>query len=191
MKYETWAYYPESETWKQIDFSESPEFSDFIETPLGSIAIIAGKAYIHQISFVSDHSDHSRSEKTHATQIKNLSNQVCTLAHHQLREYFSGTRTRFSLPLYIHGTPFQCLVWRTLATVPYGTTRSYKELAQLSGNPRAARAIGTVMHNNPLGIVLPCHRIIGANGELVGYYGGLHFKAWLLEHESRHCARSV
>ncbi|HRS66981.1 MAG TPA: methylated-DNA--[protein]-cysteine S-methyltransferase, partial [Spirochaetia bacterium] len=168
MKHETWVYYPDSREWKQIDFSDDPAFSDFVETPLGTIEVVAGKEFIHHISFVSDHSGHSRSDKTHATQTKNLSNQVCTLAHHQFTEYFSGTRTRFSLPLYIHGTPFQCLVWRTLATVPYGNTRSYKELAQMSGNPRAARAIGTVMHNNPIGIVLPCHRIIGANGELVG-----------------------
>lgn len=179
MKQEQWVYHPDSGTWKQIDSSEVPCFAAFLETPLGTLSIQSGERFIHRITISLEQTDGERTCTT-------LLPEPLIVAKQQLKEYFEGNRTHFLLPLFIQGTPFQCKVWRMLAAVPYGTTQSYKVLAQVSGYPHAARAIGTVMHDNPLGIVLPCHRIIGSNGKLIGYRGGLHSKAWLLEHESKH-----
>ena len=101
----------------------------------------------------------------------------------QLDEYFAGTRTRFDLPLRLHGTPFQVEVWEQLRRIPYGETISYGELARRVGNANASRAVGLANGQNPLPIVVPCHRVIGANGKLTGYGGGLPIKARLLELE--------
>jgi methylated-DNA-[protein]-cysteine S-methyltransferase len=101
----------------------------------------------------------------------------------QLNEYFAGRRHDFELPLRLTGTPFRLSVWRALAAIPYAATRSYGELAAAIGRPRAARAVGLANGRNPFAIVLPCHRVIGSSGALVGYGGGLERKAWLLEHE--------
>jgi methylated-DNA-[protein]-cysteine S-methyltransferase len=101
----------------------------------------------------------------------------------ELDEYFEGRRTEFDLPIDLRVAPFHAEVLRELALVPYGRTATYGELARKVGRPRAARAVGTVMHNNPIPIVLPCHRIVGANGSLTGYGGGLHVKRALLELE--------
>jgi methylated-DNA-[protein]-cysteine S-methyltransferase len=104
---------------------------------------------------------------------------------HQLTGYFAGERRRFDLPLDLVGTPFQLQAWRALAAVPYGTTVSYGEQARRLGRPAAARAIGAANGRNPVPILLPCHRIVGADRSLVGFGGGLDRKAWLLEHEAR------
>ena len=101
----------------------------------------------------------------------------------ELDEYFDGSRTSFDLPLDLRVAPFHAEVLRELALVPYGRTSTYGTLAAKVGRPRAARAVGTVMHNNPIPIVLPCHRIVGANGSLTGYAGGLDVKRRLLELE--------
>jgi methylated-DNA-[protein]-cysteine S-methyltransferase len=103
----------------------------------------------------------------------------------QLREYFSGRRTEFDLPLAPEGTDFQRRVWRQLQGIPYGKTISYGELAKRVGNPKASRAVGGANGCNPLPIVIPCHRVIGANGKLTGFGGGLPIKQALLELESR------
>ncbi|HEV7992789.1 MAG TPA: methylated-DNA--[protein]-cysteine S-methyltransferase [Gemmatimonadaceae bacterium] len=104
-------------------------------------------------------------------------------ARSQLDEYFAGTRTRFALPLAPRGTPFQQRVWAALAEIPFGRTISYLELAHIVGDARAVRAVGGANGKNPLPIVLPCHRVIGANGSLTGFGGGIERKRWLLEHE--------
>ncbi len=101
----------------------------------------------------------------------------------QLDEYFAGKRRDFDLPLAPEGTAFQQRVWRELLTIPYGDTWSYGELARAIGRPAAARAVGAANGKNPIAIIVPCHRVIGANGTLVGYGGGLPVKTWLLEHE--------
>ena len=103
----------------------------------------------------------------------------------QLDEYFAGTRTAFDLPLDLQGTPFQLAAWQALAAIPYGETRTYGEQADTIGRPSAVRAIGAANGRNPVSIVLPCHRVIGSNGSLVGFGGGLEVKAALLEFESR------
>jgi methylated-DNA-[protein]-cysteine S-methyltransferase len=103
----------------------------------------------------------------------------------QLREYFSGRRREFDLPLEPSGTAFQKSVWRRLQEIPYGATISYGELARRVGNPKASRAVGAANGKNPLPIVVPCHRVIGANGKLVGFGGGLPIKHALLELETK------
>jgi methylated-DNA-[protein]-cysteine S-methyltransferase len=101
----------------------------------------------------------------------------------QLERYFAGELTRFDVPLRLDGTPFQRTVWSELVAIAHGTTLSYRELAVRIGNPRAVRAVGAANGKNPVSIIVPCHRVVGADGELVGYGGGLDCKRWLLEHE--------
>jgi methylated-DNA-[protein]-cysteine S-methyltransferase len=104
-------------------------------------------------------------------------------AAEQIEEYLNGKRKKFSLPLAMHGTPFQMDVWQALQTIPYGETRSYKEIAELVHRPKAVRAVGMANHRNPISIIVPCHRVIGHNGSLTGYGGGLPLKKYLLELE--------
>ena len=104
----------------------------------------------------------------------------------QLGEYFSGTRREFDLPLRLKGTPFQERVWHSLLDIRYGETWSYGELARRIGNPNASRAVGLANGRNPISILVPCHRVIGADGSLTGYGGGLDRKRWLLSHEGLH-----
>jgi methylated-DNA-[protein]-cysteine S-methyltransferase len=106
-------------------------------------------------------------------------------AARQLAEYFAGRRTVFDLPLAPHGTEFQRCVWQALLGIPYGATLSYGEQARRIGKPNASRAVGLANGRNPLSIVIPCHRVIGANGSLTGYGGGLPRKRWLLAHEGQ------
>ena len=108
---------------------------------------------------------------------------VLNAAAEQINEYFAGTRTRFALPLAPRGTPFQRDVWRALADIPFGETRSYAEIARAIGRPTATRAVGAANGRNPLSIVAPCHRVVGANGTLTGFAGGLAAKRFLLDHE--------
>ena len=104
----------------------------------------------------------------------------------QLTEYFEGKRTQFELPLDVEGTPFQKAVWNELQRIPYGETRSYGEIAKAVGRPGAARAVGMANHDNPIAVVIPCHRVVGRDGSLTGYAGGLHLKEQLLSIERRH-----
>lgn len=103
----------------------------------------------------------------------------------QLQEYMNGERKSFAFPYELHGTPFQKRVWNALCEIPYGETRTYGEIAKAVGNPKACRAVGMANHNNPIAIVVPCHRVIGANGKLTGYGGGLDMKEYLLELEKK------
>ena len=104
----------------------------------------------------------------------------------QLGEYFAGTRREFDLPLRMRGTEFQQRVWRELTVIPFGQTWSYGELAKRIDNPSASRAVGLANGRNPISIIVPCHRVIGADGSLTGYGGGLERKSWLLAHEGLH-----
>lgn len=109
----------------------------------------------------------------------------------QLREYFEGIRTQFDLKLNPEGTEFQKKVWEQLQTIPYGKTISYLELSQQLGDVKAIRAVANANGKNPLWIIVPCHRVIGSNGSLTGYAGGLQRKQWLLEHESPYKQQSL
>lgn len=114
----------------------------------------------------------------------NLSETILE-ASKQLMEYFNGQRKSFTLTLNPKGTEFQKRVWNALLEIPYGETRSYKEIAAILGNEKASRAVGMANHNNPIMCIIPCHRVIGSNGSLVGYAGGLDIKQILLEIEQR------
>lgn len=103
----------------------------------------------------------------------------------QLDEYFGGSRTEFDLPLKLVGSDFQQRVWNQLTQIPYGTTTNYGELAKRIDNPRGSRAVGLANGRNPISIIVPCHRVVGANGDLTGYGGGLVAKRWLLDFESQ------
>jgi methylated-DNA-[protein]-cysteine S-methyltransferase len=107
-----------------------------------------------------------------------------TVAREQLDAYFAGELSDFDLPLAPHGTPFQRRVWDELTRIPFGETISYSELARRLGDPKLVRAVGLANGRNPIAIVIPCHRVIGADGSLVGYGGGLDRKRWLLDHEA-------
>jgi len=142
-----------------------------MDTPIGTLTLVAGDAGLRRVQWGGD----DRAGGTHP---------ALEEAARQLREYFAGERREFDLPLDLEGTPFQRRAWLALAAIPYGTTRSYGEQARLLGVPRAARAVGAANGSNPLPIVLPCHRLIGADGSLVRYGGGLDVKRWLLDHEA-------
>ncbi|MFM2587784.1 methylated-DNA--[protein]-cysteine S-methyltransferase [Vibrio sp. TBV020] len=126
--------------------------------------------------------------ETQTTQPENLgeytkSDPILTNSINQLEEYFSGKRTTFDLPIAAQGTEFQKQVWHALTTIPYGQTWSYQDLADAIGNPKAVRAVGLANGKNPISIIVPCHRVIGKNGKLTGYAGGVERKAKLLELE--------
>lgn len=112
--------------------------------------------------------------------------ELLSMATIQLDEYFQGKRTTFSLPFKLTGTPFHLAVWKELQNIPYGQTTSYKEIAQKINKPKAYRAVGMANNKNPLPIIIPCHRVIGSNGKLIGYAGGLKLKNYLLELEKSH-----
>lgn len=114
------------------------------------------------------------------------SHPILVLAMAELNEYFAGLRKTFSVPLAPAGTDFQQAVWAALRTIPHGETWSYQQLADAINNPKAVRAVGLANGKNPISIIVPCHRVIGKNGQLTGYAGGIERKAWLLEHERRY-----
>lgn len=108
------------------------------------------------------------------------SDQILDQAEAELKEYFAGERKEFTVPVRLMGTEFQKKVWAALAEIPYGETATYGEIAARIGKPKACRAVGTANHHNPVPIIVPCHRVIGAGGSLTGYGGGLEVKAYLL-----------
>jgi AraC family transcriptional regulator of adaptative response/methylated-DNA-[protein]-cysteine methyltransferase len=108
----------------------------------------------------------------------------------QMKDYFEGSRTTFNLPLHLLGTPFQVSVWNGLQQIEYGYTRSYKSQSIFLGNEKAIRAVARANGENGIAIIVPCHRVIGENGDLTGYGGGIWRKKWLLEHEAKHSGRS-
>ncbi len=115
--------------------------------------------------------------------------EILKEAGRQLRAYLAGKLRKFTLPLAPSGTEFMLRVWKSLLTIPYGETRSYQEIAQSVGNKKASRAVGLANNRNPIPIIIPCHRVIGSNGKLIGYGGGLHLKSYLLELEKATLAK--
>jgi O-6-methylguanine DNA methyltransferase len=150
----------------------------FLETPIGTLLIAGDERAIRRIEFPRD----GTAGKPEAGWTESARGPVGD-AVRQLREYFSGKRTDFNLPLEPQGTAFQRGVWKRLEEIPYGETISYGELAKRVGNPKASRAVGAANGQNPIPIVIPCHRVIGANGKLTGFGGGLPTKEKLLELE--------
>jgi len=123
--------------------------------------------------------------------IQNATIDPLPAAARQLKEYFAGKRREFNLPLRMEGTEFQQRVWRELTKIPFGETRSYGQLAKRLNNPNGSRAVGLANGRNPIAIIVPCHRVIGADGSLTGFGGGLDRKEWLLTHEGQPVTREL
>jgi methylated-DNA-[protein]-cysteine S-methyltransferase len=153
---------------------------EYLDTPIGKLLIAGDSEAIWHIEFPKNGKPGQPE-----TDWKQSSRGPIAEALRQLREYFTGRRTGFDLPLKPEGTPFQENVWRHLQDIPYGETISYGELARRVGNPNASRAVGAANGCNPIPIVIPCHRVIGSNGKLVGFGGGLPIKEALLAHETK------
>jgi methylated-DNA-[protein]-cysteine S-methyltransferase len=156
---------------------EPPSFRAIYRAPIGEILLVAGEDGLRELRLPGPGADGDRPPAGAGTCVP-LEEAV-----EQLEAYFAGELTNFDLPLVMRGTAFQRRVWGALADIPYGRTESYGSVATRVGNPKASRAVGMANNKNPLPIVLPCHRVIGANGKLVGYGGGLWMKEWLLGHE--------
>ncbi|PWK78673.1 methylated-DNA-[protein]-cysteine S-methyltransferase [Mucilaginibacter oryzae] len=146
----------------------------YFKTPVGIARIIEEDGYITSISI-----------RDEAYEIEPAPTQLLQSAINQLNEYFAGTRREFSIPIKQPGSDFQQEVWNELTKIPYGTTITYTQQSNQMNNPLAIRAIAAANGRNNLWVVVPCHRVIGANGSLTGYAGGIWRKKWLLEHEAK------
>lgn len=151
------------------------EFYNIYKTKIGSILIKEENEKIVQIKIIKEEKE---------TLAKKQETALIKEAYLQIQEYLEQKRRKFTLPLLLKGTNFQMKVWQALRTIPYGETRSYEEIAKQIGNSKAARAVGMANHNNPILIVVPCHRVIGKNNKLVGFGAGLEVKQALLEIEN-------
>ena len=144
-----------------------------IPSPLGILTLCASEDGLFRVDF------EERSPAV-SVSVSDRAEWILTQASRELAEYFAGKRREFSVPLHPGGTPFQQKVWAALCRIPYGETRTYGEIARQIGAPKAARAVGMANHRNPLPLFIPCHRVVGASGELTGYAGGLDHKRFLL-----------
>lgn len=143
----------------------------YYQSPIGKLKLTAEGEYLTEIRF-------SETYEGNVT-----GHPVLDQAAAQLSEYFKGNRTEYDLPLKTEGTEFQQEVWDALLTIPYGTTLTYLELARKLGDENVIRAVGRANGQNPIPVIIPCHRVIGSNGKLTGYSGGIERKRWLLQHE--------
>ena len=150
-----------------------------LASPVGELKLVANGARLAAILWENDKPNRVRLGPMHEAP----DNPILVRAVQQLQEYFAGTRNRFDLELDFAGTDFQKKVWRALLTIPFGETRSYAQIARAIGSPTAFRAVGAANGRNPISIVAPCHRVIGTNGTLTGFAGGLAAKQYLLAHE--------
>lgn len=148
----------------------------FYDTPIGKIGIAEEDGALTQLTFRTELPAGAVLEET----------PLIAQCRQQLEEYFAGKRQSFDLPLCPKGTEFQKKVWAALCEIPYGETRTYGEIAAAVGNPKAARAVGMANNRNPISVLVPCHRVIGSGGKLVGYGGGLDKKRFLLDLEQKY-----
>ncbi|WP_448871549.1 methylated-DNA--[protein]-cysteine S-methyltransferase [Desulfobulbus propionicus] len=156
-------------------------FQASLTTPFGMFTLVADEMGLCALHLPSEQGAGAMDTRTVAP----ADHPLLAEAGRQLQAYLQGRLLEFNLPLSIHGTPFQQLVWRKLMAIPYGQTRTYGELAERIGGRGKARAVGGAAHANPLAIVIPCHRLIGAGGKLTGFAGGLPLKKALLDLEQR------
>lgn len=170
----------ESKTRLQLYYSE-------MESPLGSLTLFASDEGLCSLEYEqAEQAIMKMKMNKHFTKYTFLRAEERLLeATKQLREYFYGKRTSFQLPLDLRGTPFQLKVWHVLKNIRYGETMSYKQVAERLGKPKAVRAVGGANNQNPIPIIIPCHRVVGSNGALVGYAGGLDKKEYLLQLEKQ------
>lgn len=153
--------------------SDQTSVSMIVRTPLGFVKIVEQDHMISELSFA------EKPEKE-----ENHESPVLKEAKRQLLEYMAGARKAFDLPMKEQGTAFQKKVWQALRSIPYGETRSYKQIAEMIGNPKAARAVGMANNKNPILLLTPCHRVLGSNGQLVGFAAGIDIKKELLKIEN-------
>ena len=149
-----------------------------LESPIGRLLLTSDGTGLTGL-----HMEPSRKAQSTDGWLNDANIAPLSAAVRQLTEYFQGTRREFDLPLRLQGTPFQQRVWRELTEIPFGETWSYGQLAKRIGKPSASRAVGLANGSNPIALIVPCHRVIGADGTLTGYGGGLERKRWLLAHE--------
>lgn len=153
------------------------EFITYYNSPVGALRLTANDSKLTEVKYLSS--------KPTVKQLEDIKeNAVLTETTTQLDEYFAGTLKTFGLPLHMEGTDFQIKVWQELTKIPYGETVTYQQLAVMCDSPKAARAVGNACNNNPIPIIVPCHRVIGADGKLAGYAGGLDKKDQLLGFEA-------
>lgn len=152
---------------------------NIVDSPVGELKLVASEKGLVAILWQND----KPTRVPLGEMVEEPKQKVLMETERQLREYFAGKRRAFDLPLDMRGTPFQKDVWEALLAIPFGETRSYGELAKKLGSPTASRAVGAANGRNPISIVVPCHRVIGASGKLTGFAGGLDVKARLLELE--------
>jgi methylated-DNA-[protein]-cysteine S-methyltransferase len=182
-----------------ITSNESTAWYDLLETPAGTVFVGGSARGVHRIEFLRDARNGHPGTYDEAHWVRTLEEETglpakrdatsASAATKQLREFFAGTRARFDLPLAPIGTPWQRAVWDALLEIPCGETLTYGEIAARLGRPSAARAVGASVGRNPISLVIPCHRVVGANGALTGYAGGIERKRWLLELEARVASR--
>lgn len=151
----------------------------YLASPVGELKLVAHQTALVAVLWESDVPNRVKL----ANLVEDPNHPILQNTVKQLKEYFQGTRQSFDLPLAFAGTPFQQKVWQALLSIPFGETRSYKEIALQVGNVKAVRAVGAANGKNPISIIAPCHRVIGANGKLVGFAGGLDKKQILLNIE--------
>lgn len=156
-----------------------------IESPVGDIVALSDGASLHALLF-SDSNPEDCLKMRGYTDFQEGTDEVILCLSLQLSEYFAGSRKEFDLPLKLETTSFRKKSWNALLTIPYGETRSYGEQAKSMKRPKAARAVGQANNKNPISIVIPCHRVVSANGHLTGYEWGMDKKKWLLDHEKSH-----
>ncbi|HEY3776844.1 MAG TPA: methylated-DNA--[protein]-cysteine S-methyltransferase [Rhizomicrobium sp.] len=167
-------------------------FFDVIESPVGKLAIVADrKGAMRMLSFDGD-GERWRREFARRFPHAKLERERDPFGHAStLKTYFAGDMEALDrIPVVFGGTPFQNKVWKALRRIPVGKTLSYGALAKKIGEPNAMRAVGLANGSNPIAVIVPCHRVIGSNGSLTGFGGGLPRKKWLIEHEARHCAKA-
>ncbi|MEO5893802.1 MAG: methylated-DNA--[protein]-cysteine S-methyltransferase [Ferruginibacter sp.] len=161
-----------------------PTQNSFFQSPVGILEIKATDEHITALLFANTARRGTQGEVI--TDLKETNHLLIQQCKKQLTEYFEGKRTQFDLPLQQEGSAFQQKVWTTLTGIPYGRTISYTELSKRIGDVKAIRAVGTTNGKNSLSIIVPCHRVIGSNGDLTGYGGDLWRKKWLLDHEAKY-----
>jgi len=156
---------------------------DVMPSPVGDLMLVATDARLTGVYFTPHPDDRARSGGWSRARGGTPADAILERTRTQLEKYFAGATTTFDVPLGPDGTPFQTRVWDALCMIPYGETISYGELARRLGEPKAMRAVGAANGRNPIPIIVPCHRVIGADGSLTGYGGGMERKRWLLAHE--------
>ena len=160
--------------WESISATKMEAiYKTYLTTPIGYLEIVGTDHGIQEVTFKDAVEDHSE-----------IVPEALQEAVIQLKEYFIGERKGFDLQLVPDGTPFQKQVWRELQQIPFGKQLSYQELANRLGDPKVIRAAAGANAKNPIGVIIPCHRVVGSDGGMVGYAGGIHRKKWLLAHES-------